>query len=147
MTVGPVMPSATAWAADQDAADGYLRDDCISNLASNELQEEGQGAQKNPSAVQTEVNKLFSDYNTAVSTHKINGQLIKNPDVVTMSQLTAMATLDPPKPAAGPAAKAATSAAAPAEGPFIGPLPINTPRPMVYESGPKKGQIVPGSGK
>jgi hypothetical protein len=182
MSVYLSIPAAVTWTADQEAANGYKTDDCVWNLASNELQAEGKGAQNDPHDVQAQVNELVGDYNSALRAGKVpHGTLIINPGRVTVSQLTYMESLDPPKPAttssasptaATPSPKAVTSPATPTEAPFVGPLPVSTSgpmafgnispilgepsfgsplpitnRPMVYESGPKKGQIVPGSGE
>jgi len=182
MSVYLSIPTAVAWTTDQEAANGYKTDDCVWNLASNELQAEGKGTQKDPHDVQAQVNELVSDYNSAVSGGKVpHGTLIISPNKVTVSQLTYMESLDPPKAATSPSPaantalsspKAATAPATPTEGPFVGPLPVSmggpttfgnvlpilgqptfagplpiTHRPMVYESGPNTGQIVPGSGE
>jgi uncharacterized protein YjcR len=94
-SISPI-PPAMAWASDQEATNGYKRDDCVWNLASNELQAQGSGGENDPSKVQARVAQLVSAYNAAVASGDLHGSApIANPNVVTVAQLGTMENLDP----------------------------------------------------
>jgi hypothetical protein len=125
---GVTMPlTGSAWhgSAAELSSSGYRSNDCVWNLAWNQLHEETPGAENDDAKVQARVTELINTYNASVP----SGQQIDNPNVVTSQQITDIE-------------KAYLTKAESTDQPFIGPLPVGVPRPVVDPSG---GYIVPGS--
>ena len=80
--------SGAAWSANPSAADknGYRKDDCLFNLAWNQLKAAGEGQQNNLNDVMARVAQLVTEYNTSAA--KDGGKPISSPNDVTSTQLT-----------------------------------------------------------
>jgi hypothetical protein len=82
--------TGTEWTSNPAATDknGYKKDDCLYNLAWNQLEATGKGAQNDPNAVMTRVSQLVEEYNkTAASS---GAQPITNENDVTSGQISSV---------------------------------------------------------